>query len=371
MKKKVTYIISNINKALAFEWVATYLNKDKFDLSFILLNSGDTELESFLKNKNILVHRINYRGKRDLPKATIQIILFLLKHKPDVVHTHLFDASLAGLVASRLAGVPKRIQTRHHSSYHHVYFPHMVKYDRLNNFLSTDIIAISNTVRNILIHQDGAGKNKVVLIHHGFDLTKFENVPEEAVVALSLKYNPEKSDPVIGVISRYTKWKGVQFIIPAFAKLLETYPDALLVLMNADGDYKAEIKTLLNNIPKRNYIEIPFENDIFAMYQLFDIFVHTPIDETSEAFGQTYVEVLAAGVPSVFTLSGIANDFIVDQENAIVVPFKSSEAIYLGVMKLLENVTLASALIKRGKKDVAELFQLQKMILALENLYDR
>jgi hypothetical protein len=37
----------------------------------------------------------------------------------------------------------------------------------------------------------------------------------------------------------------------------------------------------------------------------------------------------------------------------------------------LENVTLADALTKRGKKDVAELFQLQKMILALENLYDR
>ncbi len=370
MQKKITYIVSNVNKALAFEWIATHLSKEKFNLSFILLNKGNSALETFLRNLNIPVLRINYRGKKDIPKAILKLVSLLSKNKPDVVHTHLFDASLAGLTASRLLGIPKRIHTRHHSSYHHVYFKHMVKYDRLVNFLSTDIVAITNTVKEILLQKEHVNQNKIHLIHHGFELEKFEHQPTEVIHKMKALYNPGNLHPVIGVISRYTEWKGIQFIIPAFKKLLETYPDALLILTNADGDYKNEIQDILKTIPKRNYIEIPFENNIFALYHVFDIFVHTPIDDASEAFGQIYVEALASGIPSVFTLSGIANELIVDQKNALVVPYKSPEAIHTAMKELLGNEGLAKMLTTQGKKDVAEEFQLAKMILSLENIYE-
>ena len=163
--------------------------------------------------------------------------------------------------------------------------------------------------------------------------------------------------------------KGIQYIIPAFEMLLDKYPGALLVLANATGDYQNEIKKLLKKLPEKNYREIRFENNIFALYKLFDVFIHTPIEKYSEAFGQTYVEALASGIPSVFTLSGIANEFIEDRRNALVVPYKSSTAIYEAILLLLTDTNLASALIANGKNDVAEKFQLQKMISSLEELY--
>ena len=116
LKTHITYIISNINKALAFEWIAEYLDKEKFELNFILLNSEDSELECYLTKNNISVERITYRGKRDIPKAIFRTCKIFKKHKTNIVHTHLFDANLVGLFAAWLTQIPKRIYTRHHST---------------------------------------------------------------------------------------------------------------------------------------------------------------------------------------------------------------------------------------------------------------
>lgn len=366
--KKVTYIISNINKALAFEWIATFLS-NRYELSFILLNPGDSELEAFLKEKRVSVTRITYSGKKDLPIALLKTYRHLKKNNPDCIHAHLFDASLIGLMAGKLAGIKKRIYTRHHSDYHHTHHPHAIKYDKFINWMATDIVAISAVVKDILVEQEHVPLQKIHLIHHGFLLQDFTDPAATTVNQIKQRYNPNQQTPVVGVISRYSEWKGLQYSIPAFEQLLKDYPNALLVLANARGDFKNEIKKNLEKIPKKNYIEIDFESDIFALYQLFDVFVHVPKNRTNEAFGQIYVEALAAGIPSVFTLSGIANDFIIDRENALVVPYENTASIYKAMKEILENKQLAQKLVTKGKKDVFEKFDLTRMITHLDELY--
>ncbi len=44
--------------------------------------------------------------------------------------------------------------------------------------------------------------------------------------------------------------------------------------------------------------------------------MHVTIGKHYEAFGQIYVEALAAGIPSVFTLTGIAPEIIEHEHNA-------------------------------------------------------
>jgi glycosyltransferase involved in cell wall biosynthesis len=369
LKTNITYIISNINKALAFEWVSAYLNKDKFNLNFILLNPGDSVLESYLKQNNIQVDRITFISKKNIPKAIYETCKILKRHQSHIVHTHLFDANMVGLLAAWFVGVPKRIHTRHHSDFHHIYHPKAIKYDKLVNRLSTDIVAISKLVKDILIKKESVSPEKVHLIHHGFKLEDFKNVPASAISLLKQKYLPNDSAPVIGVISRYTEWKGIQYIIPAFETLLKTHPSAFLILANASGSYDPTVKKMLQKLPGKNYVEIPFEDNIFALYQLFDLFIHVPISESCEAFGQTYVEALTAGIPSVFTLSGIANELIVDRHNALVVPYQNSDAIYHAMKEVLGNRTLVNHLIANGQKDTIDAFDLRKMILSLERLY--
>jgi glycosyltransferase involved in cell wall biosynthesis len=99
--------------------------------------------------------------------------------------------------------------------------------------------------------------------------------------------------------------------------------------------------------------------------------VHVPIDECAEAFGQTYVEALAAGIPSVFTLSGIAREFIENEKNALVVPYKNANAIQTSIERLLENKQLRNNLVEQGKKDVYASFVIDKMMNSLFSLYEK
>ena len=361
--------MSNIDKSIAFEWVAENLDKSKFELSFILLNSSDSYLYNWLKERKIESYLVPHQGKKYYLVSFFKVLKLLLRIKPHKVHTHLFDANHIGLMAAKLLGIKKRIYTRHHSTYHHDNFPHAVKYDKLCNYLATDIIAISKNVQQVLINKEKVKEKKIYLIHHGFDLASFINIDETCVEGLRSKYKIEPDNyPIIGVISRYIKWKGVQFIIPAFKKILKKYPNAKLILANANGPDKESITEQLKQLPKDNYIEILFESNLFALYKLFDVFVHVPINKEIEAFGQTYVEALAAGVPSVFTLSGIASEFVQNKKNALVVNYRSSEQIHDSIIQILVNKKLRETLIQNGRKSIDQ-FKLEIYIKKLEQLY--
>ncbi|ANE52452.1 glycosyltransferase [Flavisolibacter tropicus] len=367
---KVTYIISDINKALAFEWTAQYIDKKRFHLSFILLNPGQSDLFEHLLTSGFEVISIPCNGKKDWPLVLWRVFKIFKQLKPDIVHCHLIQANIIGLFASRLAGIKKRIYTRHHSSLHHKYFPKGVWWDKLSNKLATHIVAVSKTVQNILIDWEKADAHKVKLIPHGFLLESFAEVNRERVLAFKRRNDINESQFVIGVISRLTEWKGVQYIVPAFKTFFQRHPNTILVLLNAQGDYEKEIKQLLKAIPEANYRLITFEDDIAAAYKAMNVFIHVPIDEHSEAFGQIYVEALAASIPSIFTLSGIAADFIREGCNAFVVPFRDSAAIYKQLKKISTDYENAKSVAYQGTKDVQQRFSLDKMIKSLENLYD-
>lgn len=369
-KLQLVYIVSDIGKALAFEWIADSLDKEKYQLSFILLNPGPSVLEDFLKDRGIPVYRVTCRGKKDWPQALLKVNSLLGKIHPDIVHCHLLQANIIGLSAARMRRVRRRIYTRHHSSLHHVFHPKGVFWDKFANRLANRIVAISGMVRDILLQWEGADPSKVHLIPHGFQLDSFYEVNESRIDAFRERIGIRPEQKIVGVISRFTEWKGVQYIIPAFKKYYQQHPEAVLVLLNAQGDYEAQLSELLKELPAEAYRLVRFENDVAAAYRSMDVFVHVPYDEHSEAFGQTYVEALAAGIPSIFTLSGIAQDFIVEGQNALTVPFKDSDAIYQALLRLRNEAGLREKLSRQGMRSVSERFTLKKMIEQLELMYD-
>lgn len=369
--KKVCIVVSQVDRAIAFEWTVEGLSK-KYQFAFILIGKKDSYLSKYLREKGIETFEIEYSGKRDVVKAVSKTFFFLRKGKFDVIHTHLVEATLYGLLPAWLLRIKKRIYTRHHSDYNYKYSPKGIKYDKLSNWWASDIIAITEQVKNLLIEKEKVSPKKITLIHHGIDTAYFGNRDEESLKRLSEKYNPGKKWPVIGVVARQTHWKGIQYIIPAFAELRKKYPEAILVLANASGDYESELDRLLKEqVPEENYLKIKYEYDTSSLYKLFDVFVHVPIDEVVEAFGQVYVEALGAGVPCVFSLSGIALDFIEDGKNALVVPHCDTAPITKAMMRILEESELRSTLISNGKKIVEEKFSLPPFYEKLGNLYDK
>lgn len=354
MNFKVVQIISDTDKALAFEIIAKGLKKNDLDLTYILLQKEETDFSLFLKEQNIDFFLIPINGKKSYPSVLFKIYRLLLKIKPTIIHTHLRDANLLGLIAAKLAGVKHRIYTRHHSTSNHEYYSHAVKWDRLINSLSTHIVSISKNVSDVLINKENVPHAKLTIIYHGFELDKFKSPNISTIIDLKNKYHIKNDDhPVIGVISRYVHLKGLQYIIPAFAEVKKEYPNAHLVLANAVGNDSLEIQQLLrSSLNPKDYTEIIFEKDLHHLYGIFDYFIHVPINKEIEAFGQTYVEALAAKIPSIFTLSGVATEFIVHEKNGLVVPYCSSENITTSLVRLIKNKDLCEKIIFNGIKSV-------------------
>src|SRR5204862_1825729 len=144
-------------------------------------------LADFCRSLNIRVHHIRYRNKSDVPLSFFKLWRLMIGRRIQIVHAHLFDASLITLPAAWFAGISKRIHTRHHASQHHRYNPHAVKYDRFINRLSTHIVAISDSIKKILVEHEHVDSEKITVVHHGFDLSYFEKVSPERINALSRK----------------------------------------------------------------------------------------------------------------------------------------------------------------------------------------
>lgn len=367
--KRIVYIISDINKALAFEWIAQSIDRKKFELTFILLGKPNSVLAQELKKLNVTILEFPLGNKFTMLKTFFSILKSLYRIKPDVIHTHLFYANIIGLTAGKILNIPKRIFTRHHARVHYDDFPQGLKWDKCINRLATHIVAISQNTKNILISLDKADEKKVSVFHHGFNLNYFQNSDKTKIEELKTKYKTQGKHPVVGVISRYLHWKGVHDAIAAFKLLLNDFPNAHLILANANGNYKSEIKKALQSLPQDSFTEIEFENDLASLYQLFDVYVHVPVDAQSEAFGQTYIEALACGIPSVFTLSGVAPEFIVHEHNALVVPFQNPQAIEEAIKRIVTDSRLRSDLISNGKNSAAS-FSLDKMVNSLIALYE-
>ena len=361
-KNPWVYVISLVERSLPMEWFFDELYNQNENILIVFLNPVQPPIMDALSKKGLQVQWIKYVGKKSIPFVFFKLFNLFRELKPSVLHAHLFDASLVSLPAAALAGIKKRIHTRHHSSHHHYFFPHAVKYDNFINYWSSSIFAISDNVKNILVEDEKVPAQKVKVVHHGFDFGMFQNVSSDRVKVVKGKYTYSEKGPVIGVVSRFTYWKGIQFIISAFEKVLMKYPNAVLILANAKGDYINEINELLSALPYDSYRQILFEADTPALFSSFDLFVHVPIDDHSEAFGQVYIEALMSKVPSVFTLSGIANEFIVDNRNALVVGYKDFDGIYNAIVKLIEDNRLADRLASQGYDGVLELFDVKTMV---------
>lgn len=368
---KVLYIISDVDRAQSFEWLGDYYQTNPtIDIVFCFLSATKPTTALLLEKRCCKTFYIQLKGKRDWPSAFAKL-LSLLKHvKPDIVHCHLLTASVLGLTAAFLVNVKYRIFTRHHGSSHHTKHRKGLLWDILCNKLATSIVSVSPAISIILSKWERVPIDKIVAIPHGFPLSTFHETDEKRRDSFKLRHGLPADVNIVGVVSRFEDWKGIQFIIDAFRAALQVDDNLHLLLMNAVGPYSRVIYEHLKHIPDSLFTLIPFDSDISSAYAAMDVFVHAPIDPYVEAFGQVYVEALAAGVPMICTLSGISPAFIKDNDNALVVPFCDSQAIADRLIHLLRHPKLRDTLAFNGRKAVlASGFSLEEMCKRLDELY--
>jgi glycosyltransferase involved in cell wall biosynthesis len=389
---KITFVFTHHIRWVPFELTATYLDKRKFALDYVILGESDPMID-FLKMHNIPYISSSFGDYSNTPEAVKFVYDHLVRNQTDIVQTHWFAGSLVGLQAAYYAKVPVRIFNREHPPLRY-YNRHPKSKHQLIWDCATHLIAATNKTKSGMV-EDGISADKITVIPIGFIPDSFEQIQSDHVLALKKQYLCSEALlsrwPIIGVAARYVKWKGVEYAIQAFKNVLSEYPNALLLLCGSHIDrseVQERMKTAskhdivapqyqdalsifdcLSELPDQTYLEIPFEENLYALFKLFDIFVHVPVDSIQETFGQVYVEAMLARVPSVITLSGSALDHAVHRENAWIVDYMDSDQISEGILTLLSDNRLREKISRNGFACAKDLYSIDKQIKKLEDFY--
>ena len=286
---------------------------------------------------------ISKRGKLASILHLFLICEEIIRNRPKVLFASGQFATAIGMFSARLLNTPRRIFIRHHSNFHHKYNMRFgILLDKIANHFSTEIVAVSTVVKNILISVESVKPQKVRLIYNGIELEKFRNVNLNNMMAIN-GHNNERNLFNIGVISRLTELKGVKYIAQAFVKLHTEFPDTFLHIAGAFSDSYSEVSKILSTIGQDSYIIERENTDIPGFFRNLNVFVHVPVGIQDEAFGIVYIEALASGVECIFTQSGVLNELDDAQKYLTIVNPQDCEAIYSNLRKILLGISASRA----------------------------
>ena len=228
---RVTFVFTHHIRWVPFELAATLIDKNQFEIDYVILGTSDPIID-FLKKNNIPVVSSSFDDYKNTPEVVKFVYDHLIKNQTDIVQTHWFAGSLVGMQAAYYANVPVRIFHREHPPLQY-YNRHPTSKHQLIWDCATHLIAVTHRSKAGMV-EDGIPEGKITVIPTGFDLAEFKTIDSLRVDKLREKYLDSDEyvhkRPIIGVVARYVKWKGVEFVIRAFKQVLDQYPDALLIL---------------------------------------------------------------------------------------------------------------------------------------------
>jgi len=355
---------------LQWLWYAEELKKQGVQQVYVIIDSSnDPELFLFddLMRLGVPVYRLPHTGKLSHLANVLKVKRLIKKHSVNLVHTSLPFGNLAGQLAAKAAGIKNRVTTCENVSWAHDF--KNKKQERLDNFTfrsSQRIIATSEIAADYLRKNWDFDKSKLRVIYHGVKSSDYEVTAERVqTVNDELKIDTEK-EFVIGVVSRFEFWKGHEYIIEA-AAMLKEHPEIKFYVFGSKGSYYEEAMRKIAQLGLQDKIKYAgFVNDSSALYQLFDVHLHVPVDEYVETGGITIIEGMMAARPQVLTLSGYAWQSAKHMHNAYVVPFKNAAAIAEAILWMKNNPDQAKQLAQQAKQDAYQFSVEEKTRLHLK-----
>ena len=334
---EVLFIFSDVNASPQLIAILEKFKKRKIEFRLILLGKSGTKLCNNLDSMEISYSLCSISSKYRTPLVFLSILKRIIVLHPQAVYASGQFATLIAMPAAFLARVRVRVFTRHHSNFHQYFDMRLgLIADKVTNRFATKIIAVSKIVEKILISEENVPRTKVRIIYNGIALNKFENRIDAFDTTDSFRLNPAKTIQ-IGVIARLTELKGIDYTATAFVKFLSIFPNSHLSIVGAKSDSFNKVSRILLSVPESSYDFVEFNTDIPKFLDSLDMLVHVPIAVDIESFGLVYMEALAFGVPSIFTLSGILSEIPQIEKYAQIVPYRDSEAIYLAMINFANN----------------------------------
>lgn len=223
---------------------------------------------------------------------------------------------------------------------------------------STKVVAVSEFVKNALIEETFAPKEKFIVIHNGIESPKIDTTIK-------------KDQNTLLFVGRLEKSKGVGVLLNALKIVLDTVSDAKLIIAGK-GPEEAHLQELAKTLQIAHNIEFTGwvqHNELASLYNRASIFVLPTI--RLEGFPMTLVEASSYGLALVASDIGGNSDAISDRNGVLLEPGNITD-LSNALIKLLSNPGLTAQMGNASKKSFEQNFtrdiMVHRYISVLNNL---
>lgn len=303
---------------------------------------------------------------------------FIENAAPDIIHAHnmhyFSPVHLEALIdIARRRGVPLILTA------HNVWEDNLWQQTLAYRNAWDGVIAVSDFIKRELVRW-GYPADRITVIHHGIDTSKFSPGTERDRAAALRRYPMLAGRRVFFHPARMSLAKGSDYAVRALAKVAAEFPDATLVLAGTEktvdwGSYQqrevAYVRQLIDKLGLRNNVFVNF----FSWHQMPDIyrlaeFVIYP-STFEEPFGLVMLEAMASGKPIIVTNAGGMPEVVRDGVTGFVVPKCDADALAARCLELLREPALAREMGERGREEVLARYTKERMALRTIDFYKK
>ncbi|MGK0173689.1 MAG: glycosyltransferase involved in cell wall biosynthesis, partial [Ulvibacter sp.] len=275
---------------------------------------------------------LNFNGSFDF-KTARKISFFCKKNKIDFMHAHSGNSHSLGVISQWFGNKTPLILSRR------VDFP--IKKNawaqwKYNHSCIKKIICVSDAIKNILAI-DILVKNKLVTIHSGIDLKKFDGV--KSINFLRNKYEISDNKKLIGNTSAIAPHKDYFTFVDTCELLIKENINAIFFIIGA-GPMEQEIKNYVQSKELNEHIIFTgFLNNIPEVLPELDIFL---ITSETEGLGTSIIDSFASKIPVVATNAGGIAELVLNGKTGLLSDIKNPNALAKNILKLMSDEILRS-----------------------------
>ncbi len=380
MKKRVAifitaYIPMISGAEVAVREITNGLEDCEFDLYCAKL---DKNLSNKEKIGNVFIHRIGVGYTID--KFLLPFFAFfkaLKEHRKNpydliwgVIASH---GSLGALFFKMTTGTPFLLTLQEGDSPEHI--------NRRTRFfrpLFRKIFKEADYIQSISYYLKDWAKSQgakcpIEIVPNGVDIEKFsQNFTIEELESLRQDLGIYKSDRVIITTSRLAPKNAIADAIKAVKEFNFFYRKfKLKFLIIGKGALENELKELVKVLRLEGqvlFLEYKLQEEIPKYLKISDIFIRPSL---SEGFGNSFIEAMAAGIPSIATPIGGIVDFMQDNATGVFCEVNNPKSIAEKINLLLSDDNLRQEIIKNGKALVEEKYAWSIIVAQMREIFDK
>ena len=194
-----------------------------------------------------------------------------------------------------------------------------------------------------------------------------------AVAAFARMHSLDGSGPVIGMVARLAAEKGVEVLLNALPRVLETYPEARVLFAGQYRDvlgeeaYARRLAPLLRQYEERwEFLGVLNPLQLAAFYPNLACLVVPSLNST-ESFGLVQVEAMLCGTPSIASdLPGVRQP-VLQTGMGEVTPVGDSAALAEAIIRVVSG----SVNYVRPREEIAERWNTERTAAEYESLFER